>query len=249
MSTKLFRFFQATATTAIALGCLATEGWAVSLVPETEGEIELQQGCLDADQCLSLDSFDLIDSIVPLTDSTTNTISRLFVDDSSTANEYGPIRFKDKDAGTNPLGFIFRPSAYDPDAGVTPERGQLEVGTYEINFSTLLSELEISYVDVESENTTGVIAINGMDVGSPDWVPPGADGNIFTQTFQDVSSITLKLGQYDPTGIFGRAPGDGASFLLAGTPANATSVPEPATVFGLGMIGLAFVRHQLRNRC
>ncbi len=244
MSTKFFRFLQAATTTTIALGCLATEGWAVSFVPEVEGEIELQQGCIDVNQCLSLDSFDFIDSIVSLTDSTTNSMSRLFVDDSSTANEYGPIRFKDQDAGTNPLDFVFRPSVYDPDMGITPERGQLEVGTYEITFSTLLDDLEISYADVESNESTGVIAINGVSIDSPDWVPSGEDGNIFTQSFQDISSITVKLGKYNPSSN----SGDGASFLLAGTPAT-TAVPEPTTVFGLGIVSLAFMGHKLRNRC
>ena len=244
MKSLFFRTLLAAATT-VALGTIASSSYAVSLVPDSEGEIDAGLGCLDEAQCIRPESLSFVESIMSETDETTGSRSRLFVDDLTTENVYGSdVSFSTTDAGTNPADIWFRPVAYLEGSDFYPEEGQLEVGTYTFEFGTLLEELTIDYFDTESANTTGVVAINGMSLGSPDWVQSGSNGNVFSQTFADVSSFTLKLGLYDPDGMSVKAPGDGVRFRLAATPA---SVPEPMTIGGLAVVGLAMAGSKLKR--
>lgn len=240
-----FRSLLATTTT-VAISTMASSGYAVSLVPDSEGEIDVGLGCLDAAQCIEPESLSFVESIMSETDETTSSRSRLFIDDLTTENVYGDdVSFLTTDAGTNPADVWFRPVAYLEATDSYPEEGQLEVGTYTFEFGTLLKELTIEYFDAESENTTGVVALNGNPLASPDWVPAGSNGNVFTQTFADVSSLTLKLGLFDPEGMMVKKPGDGVRFRLAATPAT---VPEPTTISGLVAVGLAVAGSKLRKR-
>ncbi|ERT04547.1 PEP-CTERM -sorting domain protein [Lyngbya aestuarii BL J] len=240
-----FRSLLATTTT-VAISAMASSGYAVSLVPDSEGEIDVGLSCLDAAQCIEPESLSFVESIMSETDETTSSRSRLFIDDLTTENVYGDdVSFLTTDAGTNPADVWFRPVAYLEDTDSYPEEGQLEVGTYTFEFGTLLKELTIEYFDAESENTTGVVALNGNPLASPDWVPDGSNGNVFTQTFADVSSLTLKLGLFDPEGMMVKKPGDGVRFRLAATPAT---VPEPTTISGLAAVSLALAGSKLRKR-
>ncbi len=242
MKSPFFRTLLATTTT-VAVSTIASSGYAVSLVPDSEGEINVGLGCLDSAQCITPDSLSFVESILSLTDDTTGSTSRLFIDDLTTENQYGDqISFSQTDAGTNPTDVWFRPVAYDQATDSYPEDGQLEVGTYTFEFATILEELTIEYFDTESQNTTGVVAINGNPLASPDWVLSGSNGNTFSQTFNDVSSLTLKLGLFDPEGLLVKKPGDGVRFRLA-----ATTVPEPTTMGGLVAVGLALVGSKLRQ--
>jgi hypothetical protein len=246
MKAQLFKSVLAVATASMALGSFATQASAVNLTPSQEGEIDVGLGCIDPNQCLETSDnnlFPFIDSIVSEVDATTGWKSRLFIDNRATKSVYGEnITLQQQDAGTNHAGFWFRPSEYNED-GYSEERGQLEVGTYTFNFSTVFEELTLKWFDTESNKTTGAIAINGVAV--EEWVPSGSNNNIFEQTFKDVQSITLKMGKDNPSGT-----GDGVNFQMFGTPAPAPeSVPEPATLGGLAVVGLALAgRRKLQNR-
>lgn len=234
MKTQVITALLATVATSFTLGAIAPSASAVGLVPQQEGEINVGLGCLD--DCITLDP--IFKSIVSLTDSTTGSPSRLFVDNLATKNTYGggSIQFGKGDAGTNHEGFWFRPS----EATETEENGQLEVGTFEITFSSILSELTIDFFDTETWNTTGVLAINGVDLASPDFVAKGSNGNIVSQTFTDVESLVLKLGK-----DYTRGTGDGVNFQLSSS--DPAVVPEPASLLGLLAIG-AFGATKLQKK-
>jgi hypothetical protein len=224
----------------LLVGSVAPAASATSLMSQinTEGELDVGLGCLDAAQCLDAAGLPYISSITSLVDSTTGTKSRLFIDNLNTANEYDENTFlEERDAGTNHVGWWFRPSEYE-------ENGQLEVGTFQFDFSTVLSSLTVDFFDIESKET-GILAINGESLASPDfvtWAESGfADGNIVSQTFTDISSITLKLGRDVDNGT-----GDGVNFRFSEIVAAAPEdVPEPATVLGLlGVGAIAAVSHR-----
>ncbi|NEO85763.1 MAG: PEP-CTERM sorting domain-containing protein [Spirulina sp. SIO3F2] len=228
MNTKLFSSLVAVAT--VATGIYATPALAFDFVPQQEGEIDVGLGCYD--NCIQLDP--IFESIVSLTDSSSGSRSRLFVDNLSTANTYNAggsneLFFKTKDAGTNNGGFFFRPSEYNEGSDYSEETGQLEVGTYTFNFSRVISELSIDFFDTESRGT-GIMYLNGQDVRQADgsWINPGGNNNLQTRTFFDVSSITVTFGNDSPNGT-----GDGVNFRLSGTPANAA--PEPFSMIGAGL--------------
>ncbi|MEM9542005.1 MAG: LEVG family PEP-CTERM protein [Cyanobacteria bacterium P01_E01_bin.42] len=228
MKSSIFAALLATTATILTLGAIAPSASAYSFVPQEEGEIDVDFGCLDPLQCIELDP--IFKSIESLQDASSGGFSRLFVDSFDTVNTYGDnIRFGTKDAGTNHEGFWFRPSE------VSEERGQLEVGTYRFTFAEVISELTIDYFDTESFPTTGVLELNGEPVGNVDYVARGRDGNIVSQTFTDVKSLVLKLGNDSPSGT-----GDGVNFRLAGrfdASEEPVDVPEPASLLGLLAVG------------
>lgn len=235
MKRQLLTGLIATAATIATLGTFSSSASAASLVPQKEGEINVGLGCIDPDpdKCIDVNSMPFIESIESLTDATTGSRSRLFVDNLSTANTYGSgknaIQFKTKDAGTNPEAFWFRPSEHNEDTGYAEEKGQLEVGTFAFTFTEMLEELTVDYFDTESKKSTGIIAINGVALDDPYWVPKGKDSNIFSQTFFKVSSITLKLGKDHKRGT-----GDGVDFNIN----KHQDIPEPTTLLSLLTIGL-----------
>ncbi len=196
-----------------------------------EGEIDVGLGCLDSQQCFSSSSLPFIESIISLTDASTGSRSRLFIDSLSTKNQYGSsVKLQKKDAGTNHQGFWFRPSEYDEATGQSEEKGQLEVGTFTFLFEDLLSSLTIDFFDTEFLNSTGVLAINGVDLSTPDWIAKGPNSNIASLTYQNVQSITLKLGNDTVKGT-----GDGVNFRFSNI--EVAEVPEPGTLIGLMGVG------------
>ncbi len=227
----------------MCLAGMATAAAAGDFVPQQQGEINVGLGCLGGESaCLELDP--IFASIESLTDTTSGTQSRLFVDyfgEGDTTVTYGTgsdtVKFRTKDAGTNSMGYWFRPSERSIGGG-NEEKGQLEVGTYRFNFAQTLDELTIDFFDTESWNSTGVLAINGVALEDPDYVARGKDGNVVSQTFYNISSLELKLGLDRQSGT-----GDGVNFRMSGVPAQA--VPEPAAAIGLMAIaGAGFVRRQ-----
>jgi len=243
---KISTFFRNTgaiaslvAAATVATGFMASSASALSLVPSEEGEVDVGLGaCLSpssesetGDSCEYLTLSSLIGSVESVANPD-GTFSRLFVDDLTTANNYGSVvKFQAGDAGTVPEGFWFRPSELEE------EQGQLEVGTFRFNFTEVLPELKIAYFDTESSGTTGVPDSGGvldtdgvLDAGSNP-ILPGPDGNISYQIWKDVSFITLKLGQDNP--MVGES-GDGVDFQLETT----ADIPEPASTLGLGALGL-----------
>jgi len=218
------------AASTVTAGLIAPSASALSLVPQAEGEVELTNINDDLGGLVgpAVTLPDLIASVESLAnpDNVNPTFSRLFVDNLDTDNDYGSIKF-DSEQGTFPSGFWYRPSE-----GVEAQ-GQLEVGTFKFTFKEILPELTVRYFDTESSNTTGVPEFfadadtDGTIVGGVNPVPEGEDGNIYTQTWEDVSFITLKLGNDTPGGL-----GDGVDFQLE-------TVPEPGTVLGLGTLAMA----------
>ncbi|MEM6714263.1 MAG: LEVG family PEP-CTERM protein [Cyanobacteria bacterium P01_C01_bin.147] len=253
---RKFLYSIASFTTSVAcLAGMSAAASAMNFVPQEQGEINVGLGCLDPNACLTLDP--IFANITSLTDSTSGTQSRLFVDYFGQGDQkltYGSgdskVQFKTKDAGTNSEGYWFRPSETEADGG-NEEKGQLEVGTYLFEFSQAIAELTIDFFDTESWDSTGVMAINGEDIENPDYVVGErkvksngklggfVDGNIVSQTFYNVSSLELKLGLDRQKGT-----GDGVNFQMSGVPAP-QSVPEPAAAVGLMAIaGLGLARKQ-----
>lgn len=249
---KLLYSIASLTASAACLAGMSASASATNFVPQEQGEINVGLGCLDSDACLTLDP--IFANITSLTDSTSGTQSRLFVDYFGQGDQkltYGSgdskVQFKTKDAGTNSMGYWFRPSERKilgqddngQDIFGTEEKGQLEVGTYLFEFSQELAELTIDFFDTESKNSTGVLAINGEAVNTPDYVAKGKNNNVASQTFYNVSSLELKLGLDKLKGT-----GDGVNFRMSGEPAP-QSVPEPAAAVGLMAIaGLGFARKQ-----
>ncbi|MEQ9482163.1 LEVG family PEP-CTERM protein [Coleofasciculus sp. F4-SAH-05] len=216
------------AASTVTVGLVSPSASASSLVPLQEGEVELvnigdftPSGLVGPAVTLP----ELIASVESLANPD-GTFSRLFVDDLSTANDYGIVQLQAGDVGTVPPGFWYRPSE------VEEENGQLEVGTFKFVFTEIIPQLTVRYFDTESSDTTGVLPFfadadtDGTLLFGENPVPAGEDGNIYTQTWQDVSFITLKLGK-DTAGT-----GDGVDFQLE-------TVPEPGTVLGLGALAMA----------
>lgn len=213
------------AASTVTVGLIAPSASALSLVPQKEGEVRLLN-LAPLDNAKVVDLPELIYSVESLANPD-NTFSRLFVDDLTTANNYsGIVQFQARDAGTVPEGFWYRPSE------VEEENGQLEVGTFKFVFTEKLPELTVRYFDTESFPTTGVpdffaeAQTDGTLISGENPVPSGGNANIYTQTWENVSFITLKLGN-DTAGT-----GDGVDFQIE-------TVPEPATVLGLGALAIA----------
>lgn len=213
------------AASTVTVGLMAPSASALSLVPQEEGEVDLLNlDPLDLDQVVTLPA--LIKSVESLANPD-GTFSRLFVDNLETDNDYGGIVQFVGETGTVPEGFWYRPSE------VEEENGDLEVGTFRFMFTETLPELTVRYFDTESSNTTGVpeffaeALTDGNLISGENPVPEGANANIYTQTWEGVSYITLKLGNDTEPGT-----GDGVDFQLE-------TVPEPGTVLGLGTLAMA----------
>lgn len=240
------------AASAAVTGSLAPSASAFVLVPDglPEGEVNVGLGCLEG-PCYEPSDISLIANIESLVDATTGTMSRLFLDDLTTANTYnggalGTAIFLAGDEGTVPTGLFFRPSETRANGAVGEESGRLEVGTYRFTFKNPLAQLRIRYFDTESANSTGIpnfggiLETDGTLVAPEDVnpIPAGPDGNIQYQTLENVSFITLKLGQDVPNGT-----GDGVDFQFEAT----ETVPEPATLAGLGLVAGAMAVSRRRK--
>lgn len=239
---KISTFFRHTgaiaslvAAATVATGFMAPSASAISLVPQEEGEVDVGLGaCLSpssetGDPCEYLALPSSIASIESLVDDSTETKSRLFVDKSGTPNTYGAVQFAPFDAGTPQGEFWFRPAAMMAD-GVTPllESGQLEVGTFKVNFAETLDSLTVRWFDTEYDGDTSFV-VDGVFGSVSGVVPAGPDMNIYEQTFTNVNMLTLDLGERG--GFFGT--GDGVDFQL-----EKEGIPEPASTLGLGALAL-----------
>ena len=210
---------------------------AASIVPTTEGEIQLTNlTCLGGSvTCINTTTQSIPYQVTSLNYDTNTTpqygLSRLFSDGSGTANNWGfGINFDATDIGTNaPVGeYVFRPVAYN--TGGTPiEKGQLEVGKFSFDFlGKTVNQIQLDFFDTES-NGTGVTEINGAAVSQQ--ITPGANNNLQTITLNNVSSFTVQLGNaYENDGVD-----------------LAVTVPEPTNIIGLA--GIAIVGGlQLRKK-
>jgi hypothetical protein len=237
------------AASTVTAGLMAPSASAIELLPPQDLETEInvgvtgsESGCLDATKCIDPSFLPWIESIESLVDETSGTQSRLFIDILGETNSIydggslGTANLLAEDLGTTPPppGAWFRPSETNANGSVGEEDGQLEVGTYKFTFTKLIPELTIKYFDTETSGTTGVpnffaeALTDGMLISGENPVPLGEDGNLYFQTWKNVSEITLKLGQ-DQEGT-----GDGVDFQLI-----KEDVPEPGTVLGLGTLAMA----------
>lgn len=226
----------------LSLGMFAPSASAASinLVPQAEGEVNVGLGeSLDPNGYLTLNP--IIESVESLVDSSTGSKSRLFVDQASTANQYGLVNFVAFDVGTADKNqeYWFRPQALDYDKnGNLLENGQLEAGTFKFTFARVMDSLTVRWFDTEyfnkktKEGTS--YTVNDANTG---YVPVGKNNSIFEKTFYNVSDIVLDLGERkDKTG-------DGVNFQAT----TSTSVPEPGFTVGLAALAATGVM-SLRRR-
>lgn len=226
--------------TALGLGFISAmpAAHAGSLIPQREGEIETNLGCVvGAANCIK--SSELGFNVTSLgyqdIDGNTYAPSRLFIDKGATANNWGSgIKFGTTDLGTNTIKdeYWLRAVAYNP-AGQVREEGQLEIGRFEFNFGKILSEVTLELFDIEDAFKTGILAINGNPVSQL----LAANGNNGTSsiTLNNVSSFILQLGNTGSDSVF-KNTGDGVR--LTGL-VTSQSVPEPSAAIGFGLLATA----------
>ncbi len=132
-----------------------SEAQAASLVPQREGEIKTNLGCLFGVPC--------IDTEAELGYTVTSfgfqdfDPSRLFSDDRGTVNNYAMgITFIADDEGTTPDAeqYFLRPVAFKD--GIVFEEGRLEAGLFEFYFGKTISEIKLDFFDVEYANSTKI---------------------------------------------------------------------------------------------
>ncbi|MBV6622216.1 MAG: LEVG family PEP-CTERM protein [Rivularia sp. (in: Bacteria)] len=215
---------------------------AASLIPQQEGEIRLTNlDVLDENQAIdtsglgfSVTSLEFDDVEAPGIE---YGLSRLFIDDAATENNYGNgfIKFSTGDAGTN-AGFgeyWLRAAAIELDENgnvdKASEGGKLEVGRFLFEFERELAEITLDFFDVESLGS-GILEVNGQTV-TDQMLAIGPDGNTQSLTLNNVNSLVLQLGNTNGVGS-----GDGV--LISGVQA-VQSVPEPTTTFSLGALAVA----------
>ncbi|MBW4666406.1 MAG: LEVG family PEP-CTERM protein [Cyanomargarita calcarea GSE-NOS-MK-12-04C] len=211
---------------------------AANLIPQSEGEIKTNLGCLTSSCIDTQQELGYTVTSLDYTDSTGQTkykASRLFSDNRTTANTYGSeINFKMVDEGTNSktTNFWLRPVAVD-EQGNAVEDGRLEVGRFKFDFGKVFSQVQLSLFDVEDTLRTGILEINGKSIkelltsaGTPD------DGSTKFLTLKDVSSFVVQIGYRGADSIWGEKTGDGV--YLSG----AKTVPEPGSIVGLGALGM-----------
>jgi hypothetical protein len=231
------------AAATISLGAatlMAPAAMAGSMVPTSEGEVNVGLGYVDVSNATNIGSIAGITSITSLTDPTSGEKSRLFVDETSTANYYSAdYQFDAKDVGTNGSGLWYRASNVE-------EKGQLESGLFQIDFAQAIASLAIDFFDVEFSKQTGIVSYvtsDGTVVDANDFIDwyeidydangIAIDGQYHSRLYSDVKSIVLKIGQDTASGT-----GDGVLFRLSSQGGEGADVPEPGMVLGLS--GLAF---------
>lgn len=220
---------------------------AASLIPQKEGEVKLTNVSCVASTCIDVEK-DMGFKVTSLGYDFDNKgpqygLSRLFVDKSATANNWGfGINFGQQDAGTNTASnqFWYRPVAYQaatansaPTGNSTPaEGGQLEIGRFLFELGNTFSEVNIDFFDVEDGNFSGILEVNGTPVQQ--LLAAGPDSNIQSLTLKNVSSFVVQMGKPGPDSIF-KQTGDGVR--LSGLTVAAT-VPEPGTIMSLGALAV-----------
>ena len=201
----------------------------VSIVPNTEGEIKLQNNgtCLSSAPCIDTTSLGYkVTSLSYNQNSQDYNPSLLFADDSSTANNWGfGINFQLPDAGTNPLAKlnVFRPVAMTN--GTPDEDGQLEVGRFLFDFmGKTISEVTLDFHDVEVSAFSGILKVNGNPFTQ--LLASGPNNNVQTLVLKDVKSFEVQLGAIG----HGFSTGDGVDLNV--------KVPEPTTTASLGLLAI-----------
>ncbi len=215
------------AVSSIGLGIVTasiSEAQAASLVPQREGEIKTNLGCLPGAPCI--DTKSELGYTVTSSEFQDFDASRLFSDDRGTVNNYAMgITFVADDEGTRPdAGQYFLRSVAFKD-GVVFEEGRLEAGLFEFDFGKTISEIKLDFFDVEYANSTKIF-VGGQLVET---VANGPDSNIQSVVLKDLSKFTVQLGEAG--GKFGT--GDGVSLQV--------SVPESENVIGLSALAIAGV--------
>lgn len=206
---------------------------AASLVPQLEGEVQTNLGCLAPSQCIDTTSLGYTVTSLDFDGAGGYGPSRLFVDTRSTSNTYQGsglrVNFRTQDAGTNPAlnEYWLRPVAIT-ESGNLPENGQLEIGRFLFEFTEEMSEITLDFFDVEDIGT-GVLLINNSPVGSS-MLSAGSNNGIQTLTFYNVKSFEVQLGNAYSSEF--PKYGDGVNLGIKGT-------PEAGTTLGLGALAVA----------
>ncbi|MGB3656290.1 MAG: LEVG family PEP-CTERM protein [Rivularia sp. (in: cyanobacteria)] len=246
------------AVSTIGLGIVTgsiSEAQAASLVPQTEGEIQLTNLTCLTGNCI--DTTDTTQTQASLGYSVKSLEydfdgkgpkfgkSYLFSDDRGTANTYGfginSIIFIENDEGTRPVAGKnwFRPVAnvLDEQGNLVPFKdGRLEVGRFKFDFlGKTLKEVKLDFFDIEDEGFTGV-TVNGEVLEGQALLdmllPAGPNSNIQTLVLKDVKDFVVQLGKPGPDSVFSKT-GDGVSLQV--------SVPESETTVGLSVLAVAGV--------
>ncbi|MFB2767948.1 LEVG family PEP-CTERM protein [Pelatocladus sp. BLCC-F211] len=206
---------------------------AASLVPQQEGEVQTNLGCLDPNQCINTTSLGYTVTSLDYDGAGGYGLSRLFVDSRTTSNIYEgqglKVSFGTKDAGTNPAlsEYWFRPVAIT-EKGKLPEGGQLEVGRFLFNFTKEMSEVSLDFFDVE-DTGTAILLINGQSVSNLN-VPAGKNNKIQSLTLYNVKSFEVQLGNAYSNKF---KTGDGVDIKGNVVPKPVT---EPGNILGLSAL-------------
>jgi hypothetical protein len=239
-----------TATVGIGFVSAIPAANAMSFIPNREGEIKLTNMACVASVCIDTQK-ELGYSVTSLayksyaTEAdaqnnklTTYKASRLFVDNSATANTWvepdqtktNGIKFGTEDLGTNTNKdeLWLRPVGYSA-TGRTVENGELEVGLFKFNFDKAISTLAIDVFDVESLNKSGITEINGKSISQ--FFKNAGNNGIERVTVKNIKSLTMQIGYtgYDS----GFKTGDGVRLT------GFQSVPESSTTASLGLLAVA----------
>lgn len=223
------------ATIGLSVLTFASTASATNLVPNIEGEIKTNLGCLSNATCIDTTN----PTQVPFTYSVTSKTfdsnyskSLLFVDNRDTANtNYGlGITFGTTDAGTNtpPGEYWFRPVARNIN-GNPVESGQLEIGKFFFDFlGKEVDSLTLELFDVEDKDITQILKVNGLAPNPAIVAAEGPNGNKQRVTIKNVQNFEIQLGNPNST----KFPNTGDGVAMR-------SVPEPATVISLGALAVA----------
>ena len=262
-------------STAVAISTLGfglvyntPEAKAFSIIPTTEGEVKLTNvsclggsvTCLDpTDSATTGLDFGYTVESLPYdfnNDSKQFGLSRLFVDQQQTANDWGfGIQFLSRDEGTNAnQGYWFRPVAYNGDApdalpttGNVAENGRLEVGRFKFNFDKPMAKVRLDFSDVEEAGFSGVLEVNGKSVSNL-LLPAGANNAIQSVFLDNVTSLVLQMGNPGPFSDLGDT-GDGVLLADVNVQSGDTEkVPEPGMTAGLAALALAGTVSLLRRK-
>ena len=225
---KLVKTLAAVSTIGLGFATVSvSEAQAVSLVPQREGEIKTNLGCLPGVPCIDTEA-DLGYTVRSLGFDDDFGLSRLFSDDRGTKDRYAMgIEFIADDEGTRPDAgqYFLRPVAFFKDGSVA-EQGRLEVGKFEFDFGErTISEIKLDFFDVEYAKSTKIF-VDGEPV---QFVENGDNGEFQTVVLKNLSKFTVQLGE--PGGRFGH--GDGVSLQV--------SVPESENLIGLSALAVAGV--------
>ncbi|QSJ16975.1 LEVG family PEP-CTERM protein [Nostoc sp. UHCC 0702] len=133
--------------------------------------------------------------------------------------------------------------------GKPAEKGQLEVGKFQFDFKNPLSGIRFNFFDIEDSNYSGILSYTnsqGKTISIKELLTGKEDGNVQSPILNDVQSFVVQLGNpgfkygYDDT-LFNT--GDGVNLQIE-------TVPEPATMAGLGALAMLGImsRRQRKNK-